>query len=82
MLAAIKKSAAYIAVREWHKGLRRRAEMHRYVGTQYRCPICHASLCAFKPMWKSYWMHYQQYEYVYPPFAMETFNLGAFSCPS
>ena len=81
MFVSIKRSVPYIAFREWQKALRRRLQLQRYLGTQYRCPICHVSLRAFKPTWRSYWIDYQQYEWIHSPFAMETFNLGAFSCP-
>jgi SAM-dependent methyltransferase len=80
--AAVKRSPAYIALRKWQKAVGRRLQLHQYRGTQYRCPICRVSLRAFKPVWKSFWMHYQQYEYKYSPFEWETFNFGAFSCPS
>jgi SAM-dependent methyltransferase len=82
MLAAIKRSVPYTAFREWSKAVRRRAGLPTYRGTRYRCPICGVGLRAFKPMWKSYWIHSQQYDYIRSPFAMETFNLGAFSCPA
>jgi SAM-dependent methyltransferase len=82
MLAQLKQTVPYIRFKEWTKALRRRSKLSRYRGTIYRCPICHVRLKAFKPMWRSYWMHYQQYEYAYSPFAMETFNLGQFSCPA
>jgi SAM-dependent methyltransferase len=82
MLAQLKRSVPYIAVKEWTKALRRRARLSAYRGTQYRCPICGVGLKAFKPIWRSYWIHYQQYEYIRSPFAMETFNVGAFSCPA
>src|SRR5262245_48766307 len=82
MITAVKKSAPYIAFRKWQKALRRRVGLREYLGTQYQCPICRVSLRAFKPVWKSFWMHYQQYEYIHSPFAWETFNFGAFSCPS
>ena len=82
MLAQLKQTATYIHVKEWSKAVRRRAKLSRYRGTQYRCTICHVQLRAFKPVFRSYWTHYQQYEYIYSPFAMETFNMGAFSCPS
>jgi len=82
MLAGLKRSVPYIALKEWTKALRRRSKLSSYRGTQYRCPICGVGLKAFKPMWRSYWIHAQQYEFVHSPFAMETFNLGAFSCPA
>src|SRR5215510_971906 len=82
LLAALKRSVPYITLKEWTKALRRRAKLSSYRGTQYRCPVCGVGLKAFKPMWRSYWIHYQQYEYIHSPFAMETFNLAAFSCPA
>ncbi len=81
MLAQVKQTVAYVRFKEWTKSVRRRAKLSYYRGTQYCCPICHVQLRAFKPVWRSYWTFYQQYEYVYSPFAMETFNMGAFSCP-
>jgi SAM-dependent methyltransferase len=82
MLAHIKQSVPYIRFKEWTKALRRRVQLKRYRGTQYGCPICGVTLRAFKPIWRSFWIDYQQYEYIRSPFAMETFNVGAFSCPA
>ena len=82
MLAPIKQSVPYIRFKEWTKTLKRQAQLNRYRGTQYRCPICAVTLRAFKPIWRSFWIDYQQYEYIRSPFAMETFNVGAFSCPA
>jgi len=82
MLASVKRTAPYMRFKEWTKAVRRRLRLSKYRGTQYRCPICGIGLKAFKPVWRSYWIHYQQYEYSRSPFAMETFNFGAFSCPS
>jgi SAM-dependent methyltransferase len=82
MLATVKRTAAYVRFKEWNKSVRRRMRLSRYLGTQYRCPICGTGLKAFLPMWRSYWIHYQQYEYFRSPFAMETFNFGAFACPN
>jgi hypothetical protein len=69
MFVSIKRSVPYIAFREWQKALRRRLQLPRYRGTQYRCPICHVTLRAFKPTWRSYWIDYQQYEWIHSPFA-------------
>jgi SAM-dependent methyltransferase len=82
LLAQIKRSVAYTRFKEWTKALRRRARLSSYRGSQYRCPICGVGLRAFKPIWQSYWIHSQQYEYKFSPLAMETFNVGAFSCPA
>jgi SAM-dependent methyltransferase len=82
MLASVKRTAAYIRFKEWTKAVRRRLRLSKYRGTQYHCNICGIGLRAFKPVWRSYWIHYQQYEYFRSPFEMETFNFGAFSCPA
>jgi SAM-dependent methyltransferase len=82
MLASLKQTRSYIAVKEWTKALRRRSKLSYYRGTLYRCPICDTRLRAFKPIWRSFWTDYQQYEFLRSPFAMETFNAGAFSCPA
>jgi SAM-dependent methyltransferase len=82
VLARLKKTVPYIRFKEWTKTVKRQAQLNRYRGTQYRCPICGVALRAFKPIWRSFWIDYQQYEYIRSPFAMETFNVGAFSCPA
>src|SRR5262249_17758861 len=82
IIARIKQAVPYVRLKEWTKAVRRRGKLSHYRGTQYRCPICEVRLKAFKPIFRSFWMHYQQYEYSRSPFDMETFNVGAFSCPS
>ncbi len=82
MLARIKQSVPYIAFREWNKALRRRMKLPAYLGNDHQCPICGQNLRAFKPMWKSYWRGIEQYGYIHPVSAMETFNVAAFSCPA
>jgi SAM-dependent methyltransferase len=82
MLGSFKQTRSYVTVKEWTKALRRRAKLSYYRGTQYRCPICNIQLRAFKPIWRSFWTDYQQYDFIRSPFAMETFNVGAFSCPA
>lgn len=81
MLTQIKRSAPYLAFRQWNKAVRRRLKLPSYRGTTYRCPICGTGLNAFKPMWKSYWRDVEKYGWVHPVAAMETFNVGAYSCP-
>lgn len=82
MLAAFKQTRSYTMFKEWTKALRRRAKLSYYRGTQYRCPVCDIRLRAFKPIWRSFWTDYQQYEFIRSPFSMETFNAGAFSSPA
>jgi SAM-dependent methyltransferase len=82
MLAAIKRTVPYMRFKEWTKAVQRQAKLSSYRGTQYCCPICRTELRAFKPIWRSYWLYVQEYECVRSPFAMETFNFGALSCPS
>ena len=82
MLAAIKRTVPYIRFKEWTKAVRRQANLSSYRGTQYCCPICRTELRAFKPVWRSYWLSIQEHQCVRSPFAMETFNVGAYSCPS
>jgi SAM-dependent methyltransferase len=82
LFARIKQSAPYGTLKEWGKALKRQAALQHYRGDRYACPICGVRLRAFKPIWRSYWIHCQQYEYVHAPLTMETFNVGAFSCPS
>jgi SAM-dependent methyltransferase len=77
----IKRSAAYVALREWGKSLKRRAKLHHYRGSEFRCPICHVGLRAFKPIWKSYWRSLETYGWVYQVSQLETFNAQAFTCP-
>jgi SAM-dependent methyltransferase len=80
--ARIKRSVPYGTLKEWAKALKRRAGLASWRGDRYRCPICRTGLRAFKPIWRSFWIHWQQYESVHSPLAMETFNVGAFSCPA
>jgi SAM-dependent methyltransferase len=80
--ARIKRSVPYATLKEWGKALKRQAALPSWRGDRYTCPICGVHLRAFKPIWRSYWIHCQQYEYARSPLEMETFNVGAFSCPA
>jgi SAM-dependent methyltransferase len=82
LIEQVKQSAPYGALKEWTKALKRRAGLGAWRGDRYRCPICHTGLRAFKPVWRSFWVYWQQYESIHSPLAMETFNVGAFSCPA
>jgi Methyltransferase domain len=81
MFPNIKNSVPYIAFRRAVKALRRAVKLPRYLGDDYRCPVCQVGLRAFKPMWKSYWRDAVHFGYVHHGREMETFNLPAFSCP-
>src|SRR4051812_14433291 len=82
MLARVKRSAPYVAFREWAKAFKRRAQLPAYRGVAHQCPICAMRLRAFKPVWKSYWRDYHKYEPIHPVSAMETFNVAAYTCPN
>ena len=81
MFAAIKNSVPYITFRRYNKAFRRFVKLPRYLGADYRCPVCGVGLRAFKPMWKSYGRNVERFGYVHRHAEMETFNLKAFSCP-
>ncbi len=53
MLARIKRSAAYVTIKEWKKAASRRVALPRYRGSEFACPVCGVHLRAFKPVWKS-----------------------------
>jgi len=81
MFANIKNSVPYITFRRYNKALRRAVKLPRYLGAEYRCPVCQVGLRAFKPMWKSYGRDVERFGYVHRHTEMETFNLKAFTCP-
>lgn len=81
MFPNIKNSVPYITFRRYNKALRRAVKLPRYLGTEYRCPVCQVGLRAFKPMWKSYGRDVERFGYVHRHAEMETFNLKAFTCP-
>jgi O-antigen biosynthesis protein len=77
-----KHSLAYVTLREWDKALRRKFELGKYRGTEFRCPVCGVELAAFKPGAASYARMAREHGYIYPLSAVETFNVAAYSCPS
>lgn len=76
-----RQSLIYDSVRKRGKVLKRAIKLPRYLGTEYRCPICGTGLRAFRPMWKSYWRDVEVYQPIHPAESMETLNLEAFTCP-
>jgi SAM-dependent methyltransferase len=76
-----RQSLIYDSVRKRGKVLKRAIKLPRYLGTEYRCPVCDTGLRAFRPMWKSYWRDVKIYQPVHPAESMETLNLAAFTCP-
>lgn len=77
-----KHSLPYVTLRQWDKALRRKLQLGKYRGTEFRCPVCGVELRAFKPGAASYERMLREHEYVYPLDAIETFNVAAYSCPS
>jgi SAM-dependent methyltransferase len=82
MLARIKRSVAYVTIKEWKKAAARKVALPRYLGTELRCPVCGVHLRAFKPIWKSYLRHAREFGYVHSVSDIETLNLAAYSCPA
>lgn len=76
-----RQSLIYDRVRKNGKILKRAIRLPRYLGTEYRCPVCGVGLRAFRPMWKSYWRDFAKFAPIHPPAAMETLNLKHFTCP-
>jgi SAM-dependent methyltransferase len=76
-----KHSATYVALKEWQKDLRRKFNLTKYRGTDFRCPVCGVELSAFKPGANSYVKMIREFGYVHPLAAIETFNVAAYSCP-
>jgi SAM-dependent methyltransferase len=76
-----RQSLIYDTVRKHGKVLKRAIKLPRYLGSEYRCPVCGVGLRAFRPVWKSYWRDLAKFAPIHPPTAMETLNLEAFTCP-
>jgi SAM-dependent methyltransferase len=81
MFASIRHSVPYIRFKSFKKALKRAIKLPRYLGSDYRCPVCGVGLRAFKPIWRSYTRKVEQYGYVHRHAELETFNREAFSCP-
>ena len=90
MLSSVKHSRAYRiyresllydTVRRHGKVVKRAIRLPRYLGSQYRCPICGTGLNGFKPIGKSYWRDTEKFGTLHPAEALETFNIAAFYCP-
>src|SRR5215470_5365116 len=77
-----KNSLVYVTLRQWDKALRRKIQLGKYRGTEFRCPVCGVALSAFKPGAVSYERMLREHGYIYPLDAIETFNVAAYSCPS
>ena len=77
-----KHSLAYVTLKEWQKGLRRKFHLGKYRGSDFCCPVCGVELAAFKPGAASYERMVRAHDYIYPLSAIETFNVAAYSCPS
>jgi len=71
----------YDTVRGHGKVLKRAIKLPFYLGNQYHCPVCGFGLRAYRPVGKSYWRDVKKFGTVYPPSAMETFNVAATYCP-
>lgn len=81
MFASIRHSVPYIRFKSHKKALKRAIKLLRYLGSEYRCPVCGVGLRAFKPIWRSYMRKVEQFGYVHRHAELETFNREAFSCP-
>jgi SAM-dependent methyltransferase len=81
VVAWIKNSRPYIGFRSYGKVVKRYARLPRYLGTEFRCPICGVGLREFKPMWKSYIRDVERFGYIYRDREMETGNGNAMLCP-
>jgi SAM-dependent methyltransferase len=77
-----KNSLAYVTLRELDKALRRKFQLGKYRGTEFRCPVCGVALAAFKAGAASYERMLREHGYIYPLSAIETFNVAAYACPS
>ena len=76
-----RQSRLYDEVRRHGKRLKRRLRLRPYLGNQYQCPMCGVGLSRYKPIGKSYWRDTKKFGSIYPPSAMETFNVTALICP-
>lgn len=76
-----RQSLIYDRVRKNGKVLKRAIKLPRYLGSEYRCPVCGVGLRAFRPMWKSYWRDAAKFAPIHPASTMETLNLEHFTCP-
>ena len=81
MFANIRNSLPYVRFKSAKKAIQRAIKLPRYLGSEYRCPICGVGLRAFKPIWRSYTRKVEQFGYVHRHAELETFNREAFSCP-
>ena len=79
--ARYKHSLVYVTLREWDKALQRRFHLRKYRGSAFCCPVCGVGLASFVGA-GSYVRLAQAHGYIYSLDAVETFNLGAYSCPS
>jgi SAM-dependent methyltransferase len=82
MLGKLKRTEAYAAFKERKKALQRWASRPWNTGNAFRCPVCGSGLRRFKPIWKSYVRKLQEYGFVHPLSAFETFNAEAYTCPA
>lgn len=82
MLARIKRSVAYVTMKEWKKAALRKAALPRYLGNTHECNVCGTHLRAFRPVWKSYLRNMREHGYVYLVSSIETLNLPAYTCPA
>jgi SAM-dependent methyltransferase len=81
MFASIRNSLPYVRFKRAKKAIQRAIKLPRYLGSEYRCPICGVGLRAFKPIWRSYTRKVEQFGYIHRHAELETFNREAFSCP-
>ena len=81
MFASLRNSLPYVRFKRAKKAIQRAIKLPRYLGSEYRCPICGVGLRAFKPIWRSYTRKVEQFGYVHRHAELETFNREAFSCP-
>jgi SAM-dependent methyltransferase len=79
--AKYRNSLLYDTIRRKGRVLKRAVKLPRYLGSEFKCPVCGIGLRAFRPIQKSYWRGVKKFAPIHPPTAMETFNLAAFSCP-
>jgi len=75
-----RNSVPYVALKEWHKALRRRVNLRKYLGEEYCCPVCGTHLRAFKQTSGRYAKMLRRYGYAYPYSSIET--LRGTRCPA
>ena len=55
-------SLIYDTVRRRGKVVKRAIKLPRYLGDNYRCPVCNVGLRCYRPLWPSYWRSVEEFE--------------------